>query len=49
MEIGVFTELARRPEDLETLQGRLGLQPRSGRDFLNALVALGFLQRLDGK
>jgi hypothetical protein len=45
----VFTELAKRPEDLETLQGRLGLHPRAARDFLDALVALGFLRRVDGK
>src|ERR1019366_6146965 len=36
------------PEDLETLTGRMGLHPRSSRDFLDALVALGFLQRNDG-
>jgi len=44
----VFTELARHPEDLETLAGRLGLHPRSSRDFLDALVALGFLDRHEG-
>lgn len=49
VEMGVFTELARQPEDLETLQGRLGLHPRSARDFLDTLVALGFLQRAGGK
>src|ERR1017187_7487780 len=27
VEIGVFTELGRHPEDLETLRGRLGLDP----------------------
>lgn len=48
VEMEVFTELAKRPEDLETLTGRLGLHPRSARDFLDALVALGFLQREDG-
>jgi hypothetical protein len=48
VEMEVFTELARRPEDLETLTGRLGLHPRSARDFLDALVALGFLEREDG-
>jgi hypothetical protein len=48
IEMGVFTELARHPEDLKTLQGRLGLHPRSARDFLDALVALGFLERTDG-
>jgi hypothetical protein len=49
IEMEVFTELARHPEDLETLTGRLGLHPRSSRDFLDALVALGFLERRDGK
>jgi hypothetical protein len=44
----VFTELAKRPEDLRELTGRLGLHPRSARDFLDGLVALGFLQRHDG-
>jgi len=48
VEMGVFTELSRRPENLETLRGRLGLHPRSARDFFDALVALGFLQRTDG-
>ena len=32
VEMEVFTELAKHPEDLETLSGRLGLHPRSARD-----------------
>jgi hypothetical protein len=48
VELGVFTELARQPANLETLRGRLGLHPRSARDFLDTLVALGFLERTDG-
>ena len=48
VEMEVFTELAKHPEDLATLTGRLGLHPRSSRDFLDALVALGFLERRDG-
>jgi len=48
VEMEVFTELAKHPEDLETLRGRLGLHPRAARDFFDALVALGFLQRIDG-
>ncbi|MBL8228243.1 MAG: hypothetical protein JNL98_07190 [Bryobacterales bacterium] len=48
IEMGVFTELSRHPEDLKTLQGRLGLHPRGARDFLDTLVALGFLLRTDG-
>jgi hypothetical protein len=49
IEMEVFTELAGHAEDLNTLQDRLGLHPRSARDFLDALVALGFLQRVNGK
>ena len=48
VEMEVFTELAKHPEDLDTLTGRLGLHPRSSRDFLDALVALGFLERKNG-
>lgn len=48
VEMEVFTELAKHPEDLDTLTGRLGLHPRSSRDFLDALVALGMLERRDG-
>ncbi len=49
IELEVFTELAGRAEDLNSLQGRLGLHPRSARDFLDTLVALGFLQKVQGK
>jgi hypothetical protein len=45
IEIGVFTELARGPERLDSLSARLELHARSARDFLDALTALGFLQR----
>lgn len=45
IEMGVFTELANGPEPFESLRGRLGLHPRSARDFLDTLVALGFLTR----
>jgi hypothetical protein len=48
VEMEVFTELARHPGNLDILTGRLGLHPRSSRDFLDALVALGFLERRDG-
>jgi hypothetical protein len=48
VELGLFTELAKQPESLESLSGRLGLHPRSARDFLDTLVALGFLERKDG-
>ena len=49
IEMELFTELAKHPQDLETLRGRLGLHARSAQDFLDTLVALGFLQRKDGK
>ena len=39
VELGVFTELAAGPLDAATLRQRLGLHPRSGLDFLDALVA----------
>jgi SAM-dependent methyltransferase len=48
IEIDVFTELAQQSGDLASLRPRLGLHPRSARDFLDALVALGFLQRQGG-
>jgi hypothetical protein len=48
VEMQVFTELAKHPEPLAELSGRLGLHPRSAQDFFDALVALGFLQREDG-
>jgi SAM-dependent methyltransferase len=48
VELGVFTELARGPKTAEELRVRLGLHPRSVRDFLDALVALRMLQR-DGE
>lgn len=45
IEMGLFTELAHGPESFDSLSGRMGLHPRSARDFLDALVALGFLER----
>src|SRR5215472_18291897 len=48
VELGVFTELAKGPLDGEALRARLGLHQRSARDFFDALVALGMLQRNDG-
>jgi hypothetical protein len=49
VELGLFTELAKGPRDGESLRTRLGLHPRSARDFFDALVALGMLQRDDGR
>jgi hypothetical protein len=47
VELGVFTELSAGPLDAETLARRLGLHPRSARDFFDALVALRTLERSD--
>jgi SAM-dependent methyltransferase len=49
VELGVFTALAETSADLETLRSRLGLHHRSAQDFLDALVALGMLEREDGR
>src|SRR5713101_5456189 len=45
IEFGLFTELAKRPLDANDIQARLKLHPRGVRDFLDALVALGMLER----
>ena len=45
VEMGLFTDLAKGPRTFEDLTGRLGLHNRASRDFLDALVALGFLNR----
>lgn len=45
IELGLFTELAKGPLDAEQIQSRLKLHPRSVHDFLDALVALGILER----
>jgi hypothetical protein len=50
VELGVFTELAAAGElAAEALGERLGLHERGVRDFLDALVALGMLERDDGR
>jgi hypothetical protein len=48
VELGLFTELAKGPRDLKTISDCLDLHPRSARDFLDSLVALGMLDRTDG-
>ena len=48
VELGLFTELAKGPLDADAVRARLGLHARSVRDFLDALVALGVLERRDG-
>lgn len=45
VELGLFTHLAEGPLDLPALRSRLGLHERGARDFLDALVALGMLER----
>ena len=50
VELGVFSELAGAGAlEGEALRERLGLHPRSGTDFFDALVALGMLEREDGR
>ncbi len=45
VELGVFETLGRGPLPGAELGTRLGLHPRPAADFLDALVALGFLDR----
>ena len=48
--MGLFSELAEAgPLDAEALRERLGLHERSATDFFDALVALGMLERDDGR
>jgi precorrin-6B methylase 2 len=49
IELGVFSELTGGGLDGEELRERLGLHPRSAKDFFDALVALGMLEREDGR
>jgi len=48
IEMGLFTELGRKAGGLADLRARLGLHDRSAHDFLDALVAMGFLEREQG-
>lgn len=45
IEMGLFTELDSGPLNAAELSGQLGLHPRSARDFFDALVSLGVLER----
>jgi SAM-dependent methyltransferase len=45
VELGLFTHLADGPLNAEMLRARMQLNQRSLRDFLDALVALGMLER----
>ena len=49
VELGVFTALAEKPLDLETLRERIGIDRRGAPDFFDALVALGLLEREGGR
>ena len=49
VELGVFSELAKGPLALDALTGRLRISHRSARDYFDALVALGMLDRRDGR
>jgi hypothetical protein len=49
IELGLFTELAKGPQDAESLRKSLGLHQRSALDFFDTLVALGFLRRENGR
>src|SRR5262245_38133312 len=45
VELDLFTKLGEGPRTAGDLESGLGLHRRGSRDFLDALVALGFLQR----
>ena len=47
-ELGLFAELARGPLQAQCLAGRLGLREEATGDFLDALVAHGFLEVTEG-
>ena len=49
VDLGVFTELGHGPLSADDLIARLGLHRRSAYDFLDALVALGMLERGSGR
>ncbi len=49
VELEVFTVLAKEPMGASTLCKQLGLHERSALDFFDALVALGMLDRNDGR
>ena len=48
VELDLFSVLAKGPLDEGQLRKRLALHPRSARDFLDSLVALGLLRRTAG-
>lgn len=48
VELGLFSLLAKGALDAQTIGSKLGLHPRSLYDFLDALVALGMLDKAAG-
>lgn len=49
VELGLFTELVPAPLTSDELGAKIGLHERSRRDFLDALVSMGFLQRTESR
>src|SRR5690349_9675136 len=50
VELGLFTALGEAgPADVDEIARRIGLNRRSARDFLDALVALKMLDRHEGR
>ena len=49
VELGVFTYLAQGPLACDELAQAVGVHSRSARDFFDALVAMGMLNRHDGR
>ena len=47
VELDVFTTLANEPLDLDALRHKIGVDQRGARDFFDALVAIGLLDRDD--
>ncbi len=48
-ELNLFGELADRPLDAESLRRRLRLPQRGARNFFDALVGLGLIERQNGR
>jgi hypothetical protein len=49
IELGLFSTLASGALDAEAITASLALHPRGAKDFLDALMALGMLEREDGR
>lgn len=49
IELGLFTQLAKQPMTGKEIEQNLNLHPRATEDFLDALVALQFLHRENGR